>query len=150
MFFRRSSIASSSPIRARARSSTSTTAIYSTRLSGRRNRIACSPASRRTSSPTRKSCASLGLLDEHALGSRAQTAGDGHVLLRHPVILREKFHQRFVRAPFVRRRRETDLESLAVLSGEFRPLRTRLHVQLEHDPHQTLARTISTIWIRIS
>jgi isocitrate dehydrogenase kinase/phosphatase len=59
---RSNSMPSWSPSHARATSSTSTTAICSTRVSGTRSRRWCAPASRRTSSPTPRKYASLGHL----------------------------------------------------------------------------------------
>src|SRR6185503_8886993 len=82
--------------------------------------------------------------------ARSLAACDRHILLRHPVIVREEFDQRGVGPAFLRRRREADLEALAVLPGELAPLRPRLDVQVQDDLHQRLARTMRTIWMRTS
>src|SRR5437773_10746105 len=60
MYFRSSSTPSSSPSRGAAASSTNITATCSIRSSGKRSRPWYAPASRRTCSPTPRSCASGG------------------------------------------------------------------------------------------
>src|SRR6188508_3294110 len=75
---------------------------------------------------------------------------DAHVATRHTVVRGEELDQCRVRPVVDRGRSDAHLEALAVLAGELRACRARLHVKIEQRLGQRFASTMRMIWMTMS